>query len=100
MAHQKALKTGIIAAILLVTVILATQQQPIQASNDREVNSNDDAVSAGWKEGKNDYLNGDAKEYECSSNNPDTYCKWYRNGYEQGWNVQIGLGRQQGSDPQ
>ena len=36
MAHQKALKTGIIAAILLVTVILTAQQQPIQASDDND----------------------------------------------------------------
>jgi hypothetical protein len=49
---------------------------------------------------KNDYLNGDPKEYECSSNLPDTYCSLYRSGYEQGWNSQEGLGRPPGSDPQ
>jgi hypothetical protein len=100
MEYQKALKSGIIVAALLVTVSLATQQQPVLASNDREEGSNDDAVTAGWKEGKNDYLNGDAKEYSCSSNMPDTYCSLYRMGYEQGWNAQQGLGRQPGSDPQ
>lgn len=100
MTHQKALKTGIIAALLLVTVILTTQQQPIQASNDRQESSSDDAVTAGWKEGKNDYLNGDAREYSCSSSMPDTYCSLYRMGYDQGWNAQEGLGRQPGSDPQ
>ena len=31
MTHQKVLKIGIIAVILLVTVILTTQQQPVQA---------------------------------------------------------------------
>ena len=36
MAYQKALKTGIIAVILLATVILTTQQQPIQASDDND----------------------------------------------------------------
>lgn len=100
MAHQKALKTGIVAAILLVTIILTTQQQPIQASNDRQQRSSDDAVTAGWKEGKNDYLNGDANEYSCSSSMPDTYCSLYRMGYQQGWNAQESLGRQPGSDPQ
>ena len=37
------------------------QQQVLQASSDdREADPNDDAMTAGWKEGKNDYLNGDA----------------------------------------
>ena len=93
---QKALKTGIIAVLLLVTVILTTQQQPIQASNDRQESSSDDAVTAGWKEGKNDYLNGDAREYSCSSSMPDTYCSLYWMGYDQGWNAQEGLGRRAG----
>ena len=35
-AYQRAPKTGIIAVILLVTVILTTQQQPIQASDDND----------------------------------------------------------------
>ena len=35
-AYQTAPKTGIIAVILLVTVILTTQQQPIQASDDKD----------------------------------------------------------------
>ena len=103
MTHQKALKTGIIASILLVAAILTTTTTTatnVQASSDRVVKSNDDAVSAGWKEGKNDYLNGDAKEYECSSDNTDTYCGLYRMGYNQGWNAQADLGRQPGSDPQ
>ena len=36
MTHQKALKTGIIVATLLLTVSLATQHQPIQASDDND----------------------------------------------------------------
>jgi hypothetical protein len=78
----------------------ATQQQQVQASDDRQANPSDDAVTAGWKEGKNDYLNGDAKEYSCPSSRPDTYCNLYRIGYDQGWNAQINLGRGYGSEPQ
>jgi len=90
----------LILALSLFAVILTTQQQQVQASNDREGKSSDDAVSAGWKEGKNDYLNGNPNEYECSSANTDTYCSLYRMGYGQGWQAQINLGREYGSDPQ
>ena len=98
---KKALKSGMVVVTLLVAGILTTTpQQQIQASSDREANQNDFAGTAGWKEGKNDYLNGNAFEYECSSDNTDTYCDLYRTGYERGWQAQIDLGREHGSDPQ
>lgn len=97
-SNNKSLHMLILAAALL-PVIFAAQQQ-VQASSDREANQNDFAGTAGWKEGKNDYLNGNAFEYECSSDNTDTYCSLYRAGYERGWQAQIDLGREYGSDPQ
>jgi hypothetical protein len=90
----------LILATSLVSSIFGIQQPVRSSSDDREADPNDDPITAGWKEGKNDYLNGDPKEYECSSNLPDTYCSLYRSGYEQGWKSQEGLGRAPGSDPQ
>jgi hypothetical protein len=89
---------SLILAVSIIAVIFAAQQQA-QASSDRESNPNDNAWQAGWKEGKNDYLNGDDYEYSCSSDLGDTYCSAYRDGYEIGWYKQQDLGREFGSDP-
>jgi len=96
--NVKSLNVLMVTATLLGS-ILAIQLQQVQASDDREAGPNDNAVQAGWKEGKNDYLNGDAFEYDCPSSNTDTYCSLYRTGYGQGWSAQENLGRGQGSDP-
>jgi hypothetical protein len=90
----------VILTVSMIAVIFAAQQQQVQASDDRQASPNDDPITAGWKEGKNDYLNGNAFEYSCPSSNSDTYCSLYRTGYGQGWNAQAGLGRQPGSEPQ
>jgi hypothetical protein len=102
MTHQKVLKTGIIAAILLVAAILTTTTTTatnVQAQSDRDANPGDNAWKAGWKEGKNDYLNGDERAYDCSSDMGDSYCEAYRTGYGIGWDKQADLGRAPGSDP-
>jgi hypothetical protein len=100
---QKSTVTITLAVIALVlgttTITTTTVIQQVQASDDRTVQEGDDAIKAGWKEGKNDYLNGDAKEYDCPSENTDTYCRLYRTGYERGWDAQQDLGRDYGSDP-
>jgi hypothetical protein len=91
----------IIVAILLLAGFFSTQQQfkQARATSDRESNSGEFAGSAGWKEGKNDYLSGKPYGYSCSSDNTDTYCDLYRMGYERGWQEQINLGREYGTDP-
>jgi hypothetical protein len=89
----------LILTLSIFTAVLGTQQAQ-SSSDDRQPGSNDDAITAGWKEGKNDYLNGNSFEYECSSNLPDTYCSLYRMGYQQGWSAQENLGREYGGDPQ
>jgi len=96
--NHKSLCALILTIASLSVIPLA--QQVLASSDDRQASSSDDAVSAGWKEGKNDYLNGNSFEYSCPSSRPDTYCGLYRWGYEQGWNSQINLGRGYGSEPQ
>ena len=51
----------------------------------------------GYEEGKNDFLVGNSKGYDCSPNNSDDYCDSYRDGYGDGWSKQEDLGRQLGS---
>lgn len=84
---------------LIITSLFVVQLQQIKAQNDREYDPNDDAMKAGWKEGKNDYLNGVDDGYNCPSDYGDSYCQLYRSGYNRGWNEQIDLGREFGSDP-
>jgi hypothetical protein len=88
-----------VAATISTVVITTTTAQQVQASDDRTVQPEDSAGVAGWKEGKNDYLNGNHYEHDCPSENTDTYCMLYKMGYERGWQAQINLGREYGSDP-
>jgi hypothetical protein len=50
----------------------------------------------GYAEGKDDFLIGNPREYDCSPNNSDEYCDDYRDGYGDGWEKQEDLGRHQG----
>ena len=78
MAHQKALKTGIIAAILLVTVILTAQQQQVLAVG---------GYQDGQSEAEQDFMrsNGQDKDPGCSPQNGVNYCTEYKLGYEAKW---------------
>ena len=70
MTHQKALKTGIIVATLLVTVSLVTQQQPVYSSSG--------AFDQGYQDGRDARLNDGSSQAYCDPNNnaqnPDAYC--------------------------
>lgn len=78
MTHQKVLKTGIIAAILLVTVILTAQQQQAQAVG---------GYQDGQSEAEQDFMrsNGQDKDPGCSPENGVNYCTAYKLGYEAKW---------------
>ena len=75
MAHQKALKTGIIAAILLVTVILTAQQQTYATA----------AAEDGYQQGSNDHNDGKSFNDTCPSSANDAQCALYKGGYTTGW---------------
>lgn len=95
MECKKALKSGTIVVTLLVAAILTTQQAQQQAQA-RPLFAGQ-GWDDGYAEGKDDFLVGSAKEYDCSPNNSDEYCQDYRNGYDSGWDAQESLGRSQGS---
>ena len=78
MAHQKALKSGIIVSALLVAVNLATQQQqPVQAGG----------LQDGQSEAEQDFnrSNGQDKDPGCSPENGVDYYTAYKAGYESRW---------------
>ncbi len=83
MTHQKALKTGTIVAALLITVSLATQQQPVYSSSG--------AFDQGYQDGRDARLNDGSSQAYCDPNNnaqnPDAYCALYKSGYFAGWNA-------------
>ncbi len=85
MEYQKALKSGIIVATLLVTVSLATQQQQ------QPVYSSSGAFDEGYADGREARLNGGSSQAFCDPNNnaqnPDAYCALYKSGYFAGWNA-------------
>lgn len=80
-------------SLILAIVIVATTAQQIQARPLFAGNGYD----AGYAEGKDDFLTGNSKTYDCSPNNSDEYCQDYRNGYGDGWDAQESLGRSPGS---
>ena len=83
MEYQKALKSGIIVATLLVTVSLATQQQSVYSSSE--------AFDQGYQDGRDARLNDGSSQAYCDPNNnaqnPDAYCALYKSGYFAGWNA-------------
>ena len=79
MTHQKALKTGIIAAILLVTVILTAQQQHAQASN---------SIDNGYKQGESDAKAGMEKNNTCPPSYDHTACVLYEQSYNAGYGAE------------
>jgi hypothetical protein len=98
MLYQKALKTGIISAILLVTVILTAQQQPIQASDDNDDNNNCAEKSllaeivCGGQEALAGYNEGVRDGKEAAANGQSNQCpqsddlSGYCLGFGTGWN--------------
>ncbi len=83
MEYQKALKSGIIVATLLVTVSLATQQQQQPAY------SSSGAFDQGYEDGKDARLNDGSNRAYCdpynNAQNPDAYCTAYKAGFAAGW---------------
>ena len=75
-AMPKSSENGIIAAILLVTVILTIQQQ-VQAGGFED----------GQSEAEQDFnrSNGQDKDPGCSPKNGVDYCTAYKLGYESRW---------------
>jgi hypothetical protein len=81
MTHQKALKTGIIAAILLVAAILTTTTTTATNVQAQVTHAKD----AGWNQAKNDKQDGDSFNDTCPGNFDDGQCGWYKIGYNAGW---------------
>jgi hypothetical protein len=81
----------VMGVIAISSMAILQQTQQVQATLFRGP-----GYDAGYAEGKDDYLVGNAKEYDCSPNNSDDYCQDYRNGYDDGWEKQEDLGRSQG----
>jgi hypothetical protein len=69
---------GILLVLLMFTSLLGIVQYA-EASN---------AFNEGYNNGRNDYLDGYAKDTYCdpdnSASNPDAYCAAYKIGYEAG----------------
>jgi hypothetical protein len=78
MEYQKALKSGIIVAALLIAVSLTTQQQQVQAVG---------GFQDGQSEAEQDFMrsNGQDKDPGCSPENGVDYCTEYKLGYEAKW---------------
>jgi hypothetical protein len=68
-------------SIVLISIFGMMQMQTIQASNG--------AFDQGYRDGKDDYLNGESNHAYCdpynSDPNPDAFCAAYKLGYQAGW---------------